>query len=153
MRQVVVLRGISGAGKTTYGRHLALEANLSGRTAEIVSADHHFERSGFYVFDPTDLEEAHASCFRRFLEATARGTNLVIVDNTNIRLLEASPYMLGARAAGYEAKIVEIQCPTETAARRNVHKVPSYKVAKMANTLQSEPLPPWWESEVIPFEG
>jgi predicted kinase len=138
---VVVLRAISGAGKTTYARQLL--AQHVG-TSRVVSADHLFEVDGEYRFDPARIGEAHAACLRAFVDALESGTELVIVDNTNTSVIECAPYMALAPAFGYSAEIHQLEVDPRVAAARNTHGVPADVVAKMAAKLAADQLPPWW---------
>lgn len=141
MGKVIVMRGISGSGKSTVARDLAKgEAG-----AVIVSADHYFERpDGSYDFDPAKLSEAHGQCFRLFIEALQAGVAMVVCDNTNTSASEASPYMLAAQAYGYDASVVEVHCDPKVAAARNSHGTPEHVVERMADRMARESLPPWW---------
>ena len=146
-RRVVVLQGVSGSGKTTYGRRLAEEARESGFASRIVSADSYFEKlgGGTYKFDFTKLGEAHGECFRAFLDAVGIGIEFVIVDNTCTRVIEIAPYMLAAQAFGYEAEVHRVVCDPKVASARNLHDVPLGSVIAMDARIASEKLPPWWK--------
>jgi predicted kinase len=141
MNQVIVLRGLPGSGKSTL-----IEREFP--KAVVVSADHFFiNLAGKYCFDPSKIGEAHAACFRRYiLLLQTIKPELVIVDNTNTSEVEIAPYMLGAAAFEYEAKVVTVSCDPKVAAARNTHGVPEEVVLKMNVSLQ-KPLPPWWVQE------
>jgi predicted kinase len=140
MKQVIVLQGLPGSGKSTFTRELG---------GVVVSADDTFETPEGYRFDPARISEAHNSCFRAFIEAVQAGKPLVIVDNTNTSVAEMAPYMLGAGAYGYEAKVMRVLCSVETALERNVHEVPEPAIRAMAEALETVELPPWWELETV----
>ena len=154
MKQVIVLQGISGSGKSTFGRKLATEAK--GTTC-VVSADHYFEITGTYRFDPKLLGEAHGACFKAFLEALEARVSLIVVDNTNTRIEEVSPYFLGVQMANlgliseeqYAIKIVQVSCDVSVAARRNVHNVSSSIILRMAGNIATCQFPPWWTVEKV----
>ena len=105
MGQVKILSGVSGSGKSTFGR--GLRADLT------VSADDFFVTSdNKYNFDPSKLGQAHAACFREYIHAlTNLGDTLVVVDNTNTTESEISPYVLGASAFGWNVEIITISVP------------------------------------------
>lgn len=153
-KTVIVLRGVSGAGKSTAARELVRRAD-EYMSVRVVSADHYFEKSGTYKFDPTKLGEAHAECFNSFIEClrpvgNTEPTDLVIVDNTNTSATEIAPYMLGAAAFGYAAQVVQVLVSSEVAAARNVHGVPLTGVMNQAKNM-AQTLPPWWE--IVEWEG
>ena len=144
MKHVIVLQGVSGSGKSTYARKLAEKARVARQRVAIVSADRYFERSGTYTFDPLKLSEAHGQCFRYFIEELGLGTDLIVVDNTNTTAVEMAPYMLAASAYQYTAEVQRVVCDPAVAAARNLHGVPATTVVRMAGSLASDVLPPWW---------
>lgn len=148
MASVVIMRGLPGAGKSTWVRE-----NLPD--AVICSADSYFVNDeGEYIFDGTRLPEAHGECLRTFTETVsaihAGDPAVVVVDNTGIRAWEISPYYNLARAYGHDVKIVHLQCDHEIAHGRNVHGVSKERVEQMDQSLDSEELPVFWNVEVVP---
>lgn len=133
MRQVYIMRGVSGAGKSTKADQLASQVKEPD-TCVKVSADTYFMQSGTYQFDPTKLGHAHGSSQRNFLAALQQGVGCVIVDNTNIKLRDMKFYIDGAKKFNYEWTIVQV----ETANPQNVHGVPAEKVAQMTAQLATE---------------
>ena len=160
----VILRGLPGSGKTTLAQALVRHANesLEGRSQEArrllratraVSADDLFEvGGGRYAFDARRLPEAHARCFRGFVDAirgidesVARGDDGIVVavsHNTATTHAEIEPYRLAALAYGVEPLVVRLDVPVETCLARQTHGVPEASVRAMAFRLR-EPLPPW----------
>lgn len=138
---VVLIRGISGAGKSTYvKKHFP--------DAVVCSADHHFEdKEGGYNFDPRKLGAAHGSCKRKFAEALQRKEPLVVVDNTNTKMKEMTPYYKAAKAAGYEVRVVRLVVDPEVAASRNVHNVPEEVVKRMQARFADTP--PEWGEKIV----
>lgn len=152
MKQVMILQGISGSGKSTFAR------SLSGAT--VCSADDLFMVNGEYLFKPGLLGEAHARCFAKFLDALRRGDELVVVDNTNVEAWQIAPYMLATDAQNmvspfndrsqYRAKIVTFDVPMSVAIERNVHGVPPGVIAQQVRSLRSGwflATPPFWQIE------
>ena len=157
-KTVIILRGIPGAGKSSYIRSMVKLAEVDSEQVYVASADDYFmklepEVSGVdgdrtrrvsrrvYRFDPTLLPRAHAECMKGFLEVLAQGRPVVVVDNTHIHRWEYQAYELAARISGYEVKIVEVMPLTvdelRVCARRNEHGVPVDVVARMA--MEFEP--------------
>ena len=143
MKRVVIMRGLSGSGKSTFASEIACESEH----AVIVSADHFFEigLNREYHFDVMKLGKAHQACFRNFMEAVDDGVELIIVDNTNSSDMEISPYYLAGESFGYDVSILEIVCDAELAASRNSHGVPRGTIVKMAERMAKGSLPPWWK--------
>ena len=139
--RVVILRGISGSGKSTY-----VSRNLP--SAEVCSADQYFidvlGEGKEYRFDPKRLGDAHRWCMQRFIRATTHRdplgrAALVVVDNTNLQLWEFMGYVQIAQAMGYEVEIVRMDTPVHVAAKRNLHGVPANKVEDMSRRFQNIP--------------
>jgi len=138
---VHIMSGIPGSGKSTYARQ-------KFAAAVVVSADDLFVRpDGRYVFEPERIGEAHASCFRRFVDLLAAGTPLIVVDNTNVHCWEISPYVLAAQAYGAAAvQVHRLLVDTNIAWSRCVHEVPWRTVKAMADAMRdAPPLLPWWD--------
>lgn len=123
MRKVVVMRGLSGAGKSTFVR-------THYPTATIASADLFFSKDGEYKFDFKLLQKAHDYCFEQFRQALHRGDEIVVVDNTNITLREFKHYIEHAKQMGYEVEVNRLVVDPAVAASRNLHGVPLESILK-----------------------
>lgn len=146
--EIFILRGLPGSGKSTW-------AKARYPDALVVSADHYFQREGEYKFDPRLLGEAHASCLRRYVRALQEEETsaTVVVDNTNLSLVEIAPYAAVAEAFALRFQVVTVQCDPFVAAGRNVHGVPHERyaglVARMAaGTEELKTQRPWWPHRV-----
>jgi len=135
----VILRGISGSGKSTF-----IAKNLQG--AEVCSADNFPDlyEGPDKVFNPKKLGDAHRWCMQKFIRATTHldpigRANLVVVDNTNLMLWEFMGYVQIAGAMGYEVQIIQMDTPVHIAAKRNVHGVSMNKVEDMSRRFQRIP--------------
>lgn len=150
MAKVFIMRGLPGAGKTTWIRN-----NLPD--AFICSADNYFlDEEGIYKFDSFLISEAHESCLKRFVEILTSHEDeaekeplVIVVDNTAIRAWEISPYYNLAKAFGHDVEVVHIKCDSDLAHSRNVHGVPLERVEKMDEGLFSETLPSFWDIQVV----
>lgn len=136
--KVILLQSIPGGGKSTYAEYLRLA--FDGKTI-VCSADKHFvQLDGNYLFDPSQLWEAHQKCMREFvLSITSNillyNKLLVIVDNTNTRLEELLPYYRVAEAFNCEPEIHTLICNIEKAIARGLHKVPAATVYRMNENI------------------
>jgi predicted kinase len=138
MKEIKIMRGLPGSGKSTYVREILSDY-------QVCSADHYFLDSfGKYHFDPSKISEAHAACFRAALKYTQAGER-VVIDNTNIRAWEISPYVLLAQSFGYDVEILQVNAEVHTAHARNTHGVPYKAIEAMAAALCAEALPPFWK--------
>lgn len=140
----IILRGVPGSGKSTWAR-------LAYPDAAKFSADDYFMQNGQYVFDPSKLGEAHATCLRGFIDWAQRPTSEVaIVDNTSTTIAEVSPYASIALAYGHDIEIITFLCDPTVAAARNVHGVPPAAIVGMDKRLRDSvgQLMPWWPHRI-----
>jgi len=125
-KRAIILRGVSGSGKSTKARELA------GETGKIHSTDDFFMVNGKYVFDPAQLPRYHKLNFEAFKADLALGVSPVIVDNTNTRKWEYENYLEAAKAAGYDVEVISIpHIDPALAAIRNTHGVPEAAIRRM----------------------
>jgi tRNA uridine 5-carbamoylmethylation protein Kti12 len=146
VNEVMILRGLPGCGKSYFVREL----RRAGREVMVVSADDYLERHGTYRFHGEDLPEAHNVCFKRYLEAvTGRryAADVLVVDNTNVKLWEFSPYVAVAKAVGVPFEIIHVRCPVKVAIERNIHRVPARSIERMARGFENAP--PFWPSTTV----
>lgn len=153
MRKVIVMRGISGSGKSEIVKRLFQECKDNGGMFGFVSTDSFFMYGGKYNFNPAFLSEAHGQCFRRYISYLGAGNlDLIVVDNTNVTVAEIAPYMLGADAFRYQAEILNIECTVVAAHMRNTHNVPVETVEQQHREMLSAQLSPWWKVKSMQAE-
>lgn len=115
MGKLILIRGAAGAGKTT------LAETFRPITDAIFSADDFFTVDGDYIFDHTQLPNAHADCLLRVTDEMIKGTNLVIVHNTFTRIWEMEKYFSAAKAHDYQVTTLVVENRHDS---RSVHGVP-----------------------------
>ena len=125
---VFILRGISGAGKSTFAKEFAKYCFDNKVDYTVVSADDFFEDyEGNYNFDASLLSNAHAECLKGFIASLqskdAEETHVVMVDNTNLTRDEALPYVAIAAAYGYEVNIMDFSVEIDVAYLRSKHMI------------------------------
>lgn len=162
---VIILRGISGSGKSRLATLLSSEDfHIShGAVAKVVpeptmateytkslwgsfrsrehklrkiSADDYFMINGEYKFDPKYLGAAHTACLREFHQHISDPKAAIIVDNTNCTLAEFVPYAALANAFNHELHIITLLTEPIVAWKRGKHGVPFSNVVKQAYNLQ-----------------
>jgi tRNA uridine 5-carbamoylmethylation protein Kti12 len=143
MRKLIILRGVSGSGKSTKAKQIIKEAIKDGCfTSIICSADQFFvdPKSGRYEFEAKKLGIAHAYCRAKVEAAVELGANLILLDNTNTMKWEYAPYVSMAEENDYECEEVVVGTLNEedlkVYANRNKHGVPLESIRKMAKRFQ-----------------
>lgn len=132
-KEVVIMRGISGAGKSTF-----IKKNYP--KAVICSADNFFvNKDGVYSFDPKKIKEAHQFCQKTFLDSLKNSSPLVVVDNTNTQLWEFKTYIDVAKEHQYKISVIRIVIDPKKAAERNRHGVPEEAVVRMSSRFEDFP--------------
>lgn len=138
MRQVIIMRGIPGSGKSRFVKETLLNKHFSGRQTLVCSADDFFMVGGQYKFSPALLPQAHNNCFMKFFRAVSEDNEImdtVVIDNTNSRRWEYDHYIEIAVKYGWIVSVYEMFCPTldkaAMCAERNSHNVPFENVIGM----------------------
>lgn len=101
-KRLIVMRGVSGSGKSTVAAKIARETG-----GLVLSTDDFFEKDGRYEFDPRLLPQNHAKNQGRAQKAMEMGVSPIIIDNTNTEAWEMKPYVQAAIGHGYEVEIIE----------------------------------------------
>jgi len=146
MSLLMVMRGVSGSGKSTRARELMNEFMEQNPEAlvHVCSADEFFinSKTGKYEFDSKKLPQAHAWCKGRAYAAMSMGADLVIVDNTNTQKWEYEPYLEMAYLFKYDTEecvVGEFDSDSLMLyAQRNEHGVPLSAIMRMANRFEHE---------------
>jgi len=130
MKRLYLVRGLSGSGKSTVARALA----VSVRGGEAIEADEFFVgEDGIYVFDGSRLPEAHQDCLSRAQDLMEMpGIKLVAVANTFSQRWEMEPYIHLADKLGWT--VTAIEC---TGDHGNVHDVPENAIQRMRDRWES----------------
>lgn len=132
MKTVLILRGVSGSGKTTFAETLAA---LNPDAVGICCADDFFtDAAGNYNFDPKLLGHAHLQCQERFeylLESSA--VKLIIVANTNTKPADFAFYVNAAKGRAVVTSIVL----ENRHGNSDVHGVPQAVKQNQLNALRS----------------
>jgi predicted kinase len=129
-RFVIIIRGTSGSGKTTF-------ANLFAEPKVICTADDFFyDQKGKYNFDASKLGDAHKSCQNKFECALQDKTvKLIIVANTNVRPSDYQYYV--EKANEYNVKYISVILEKRHD-NVNVHNVPSHVLQRQHDALKND---------------
>ena len=119
--QLILVRGISGSGKTTYAEQMKKEYPSMSH----YEADMYFYKNGEYQFDPAKLKQAHNWC-KSQTEIDLMFGKSVIVSNTFTQKWEIEPYIQLGKKYG-----ADITIKKATGNYQNVHGVPAEALEKM----------------------
>ena len=130
MKQLILIRGLSGSGKTTIAETIC--GDLESRT--MVSADDFFvDDTGVYKFNYEALKEAHFWCQKECLEAMEDNYQTIVVHNTFTRKWECDPYMEMATQNDYSVQVINLYdggLSDRQLSERCSHNVPSHVIQK-----------------------
>lgn len=140
--KIILLRGLPGCGKSTYASKM--------QSISKISADDFFMKDGVYQFDPTQIGNAHATCFRRCLTLAQNTKDDIVIDNTNINSYEIAPYIQTANAFNLDHEIITLWCDPFAAFSRNKHGVQITVIMQMYFSMLTNPLPAFWKHTIIP---
>ena len=126
-KKVIIIRGASGSGKSTFAKSLKNEL-VDSRKCEIFEADQYFyDSDGNYNFTFNRIHAAHIQCLTRFKKFLVNNDNCVgIVSNTSIKTREFKKYVRFALKNNYELVIIKMLSLFD-----NEHNVQKWKVDKM----------------------
>lgn len=151
--KVIIPRGGSGAGKSTWIERTHPEALIFSADAFFINEE------GVYGFDVTKLGEAHAWCFKSFInccqslvdDGEGVEDTVAVVDNTNTRIAEFAPYAQVALAFGHELQVITLVYDPVEAFKRNTHGTPLKSCMDQYRNLQegSGQIPPWWNHDYV----
>lgn len=127
MKELFLLRGLPGAGKSTLAK--SLESVFCYET------DKYFENEdGEYNFDPTKLKQAHQWCQDRVEKAMNAPNGFpplrIVVSNTFTQEWEMQPYYDLAKKYGYRVYSLIVE---NRHGGVNEHDVPQDTLEKMKN--------------------
>jgi predicted kinase len=123
MKELFLLRGLPGAGKTTLAK------SLSGLHLE---ADQYFMEDGEYKFDASKLKEVHVKC-QNAVRVWMGKQDRIIVSNTFTQEWEMQPYYDLAEKYGYRVYSLIVE---NRHGGVNEHGVPQETLEKMKNRFE-----------------
>ena len=129
MKNLYLIRGVPGSGKTTLAE--TLESMINGA---VYSADDYFMVNGEYQFDPTKLKQAHSWCQRNVRgEMRDFCVDNIFVANTFTQEWEMKPYLDMAEEYGYRVFTIIVE---NRHGNKSVHNVPDDKIEQMKNRFE-----------------
>lgn len=133
MRQLIIVRGLPGAGKSTFANEYATILNRAGIAVKgPFEADQYFidPETGDYVFDATKLGAAHHACFNNVELCMYQDAECVIVSNTFTTERELKGYLELATRMNYQVTSLVVE---NRHGNKSIHNVPDEAMDKMRN--------------------
>lgn len=124
MKELFLLRGLPGAGKSTLAK------SLGGVHAE---ADKYFMDKGEYKFDPSKTRDAHAWCQNIVAAAMITEQSRIVVSNTFTQEWEMDHYFELAKEYGYRVYSLIVENRHDG---KNQHGVPEEKLIQMKQRFE-----------------
>lgn len=137
MKFCFILRGLPGTGKDLVAD--LLTKVYDPNDVVVLSTDQFFINEGKYQFDKTKLVEAHKATWEAFKSAISSGTEVIIINNTNIKKFHYAHYVDYAQRHGYLTSILTIPAndvSDRELATRNIHSVDQGTISKMRKEFE-----------------
>jgi predicted kinase len=130
MKDLYLLRGLPGCGKSTLAKRLG-----SGSESVHYEADMYFMVNGVYKFDPAKLKMAHNWCMIQVQKAMVENLPCIIVSNTFTQEWEMETYYKLAKENEYRVFSLIIE---NRHGGVNEHGVPQEALNRMKNRFETK---------------
>ena len=118
-KNLILVRGVSGSGKTTFVEEFIENVSLS------IATDDFFVLDGMYTFDPSYLAKYHQRCIdsveSEMESPSTEGYCNIVVHNTFTREWEMQPYFNLAEKYGYNVYTIVVENRHKS---ESIHDVP-----------------------------
>jgi ABC-type lipoprotein export system ATPase subunit len=132
MKELIIIRGVPGSGKSTMALYMWDGDRSAGMSAVVLEADMFMlNENGNYQFDGTRLKECHQKCQQFTCMEMVRQTERIYVANTFVKKWEADAYYALAKVWGYTVRIYRLEGNFE-----NTHGVPQDRVDIMRANME-----------------
>lgn len=121
-KDLIILRGLQGSGKSTVGKLFGTKA--------ICSADDYFMRGGKYNWYGAGLYAAHMWCIRKCRRFMKKQAAVIVIDNTSPKARDLKPYNDLGRQFGYRVHTIIVE---NRHGGVNTHDVSEEAIEKLRN--------------------
>lgn len=138
-QQLIILRGIPGAGKSTKAKEL-VNNGIIHSTDSVIESMYNYDEFFSEMKATNNFSKLHQVHMINLVDAfisMKKGVSPVIIDNTNIKACDSKAYVIKALELGFDENnisIVDIGTNGLTAqqlSERNTHNVPLDKIESM----------------------
>lgn len=129
MTTLYIIRGVSGAGKSTFANILAAALGVNVYEADQFA----YDASGNYNFHPSKLGFYHSACQQAVISELGNGWD-VIVANTSTTEKELAPYL--AIAEELDCKVVSLVVENRHG-NASIHDVPEETLVRQEQRLRT----------------
>jgi uridine kinase len=145
MRKLILIRGIPGAGKTTFAKFLFHYIENDIDVTMCAADDYFYGDDGRYNFDPSQLYNAHLSCQQNVEIAMQKAVTrleqgweiepqaVIIVHNTSTAPKEVKTYVDLAVKYGFELTSLIVE---NRHGNKSVHNVPEEALDRMRGRFE-----------------
>lgn len=126
MKDLILLRGIPGSGKSTIGSIIT--------AGHVISADDYFiDDNGDYKFNASKLKKAHSYCQLKCKDKMTIGIPIIVVANTFTQEWEMESYYELANMFDYKVHSLIVENRHDG---KNIHNVPEDKIDVMKKRFE-----------------
>ena len=129
MKELILLRGVPGCGKSTLAKLLVGDKDYCHKEADMYFID----GKGNYNFDPSKIKDAHAWCKEETEFVMKYEHSPVVVSNTFTQEWEMEAYYELAKTWGYTVFSIIVE---NRHGGVNEHGVPADKIKQMVDRFE-----------------
>lgn len=128
MKELIILRGLPGSGKSTFAYLLTKDRN-----SVIIENDQFMYEDGIYVWKQSKLKQAVKHTSEKLNKALNDEVEYIVISNVNARESDFNHYTKIAKEKGYKVSVVIMENRAETKSR---HGVPEDKLKLMEDNFE-----------------
>lgn len=117
MKELVILRGLPGSGKSTFAHLLT-----TGRNAVIIENDQYMYEDGVYIWKTSKMKGAIKDTNEKLYRALKTGVELIVISNVNVRLSDFNRYIEMGKNDGYKITSLIVENRADTKSKHGVCK-------------------------------